>query len=157
MSSDSTEVLKSTIDDYLNSKAADILSGSDRTAACYVISGLSGINAGALAANRFSVTAIDNLSFNTAYAGIAKEKGAFGNIIETKCAYFFYNAEIAYTASSDMRRIEDTVNGTLVVCITEPTIASTGEITYKDISLRSNADYQTAYDKRINDSFSKLL
>lgn len=157
LSSDSTEVLKSTIDDYLNSKAADILSGSDRTAACYVISGLSGINAGALAANRFSVAAIDDLSFNTAYAGIAKEKGAFGNIIETKCAYFFYNAEIAYTASSDMRRIEDTVNGTLVVCITEPTIASTGEITYKDISLRSNADYQTAYDKRINDSFSKLL
>lgn len=157
LSPDSTEVLKSRIDEYLNGKVADILSGSDNTATCYVISGLSGINAGALAASRCGITTINNISLNTAYAGVAKEKGAFGNIIETKCIYFFYNAEIAYNASSDFRKIEDTVNGTLVICITEPTITSTGEIKYKDISLRSSTDYQTAYDNRINDSFSKLF
>ena len=157
LSPDSTEVLKSRIDEYLNGKVADILSGSDNTATCYVISGVSGINAGTLAASSCSVTAIDNLSFNSAYAGIKREKGAFGNIIETKCAYFFYNAEIAYKANFAFEKIDETAKGILVVCITDPITNSTGEIQYKDISLGSGADYQTAYDKRINDSFSKLF
>lgn len=69
----------------------------------------------------------------------------------------FYNAEIAYKANFAFEKIDETAKGILVVCITDPITNSTGEIQYKDISLGSGADYQTAYDKRINDSFSKLF
>ena len=156
LTADNMTAFRAEIDEYLNSKINDLLNNSDNTSKWNVISGVSGINSGALAASSCGITGIENVEYHSAYAGVAKEKGAFGNIKEYKYAYIFYNADISYFANSGFSKKEDTVNGAFIVRVTDPMITASGEITYTDISLGAKSDLQTAINDRITENFSKL-
>jgi len=156
LSGDSANAFQDTFMNYVNKRIEGGKDGTDKDAKWNLISGVSGFNAGTLAASTCSLNDVENISFNSAYAGVIGEN-FYGIIKYHKRAYLFYDADISYMVKRFGGVTEDTVSGVIVVCVENPIISSDGEITYSDISIASAADFQTAYDARISDSMSKIL
>lgn len=148
--------LNTAVDEYLSQKTEAIISNTDDTAKISVVSGVTGIGAGTLAATANRVTSIDNISFNSSYIGSETEKGYFGSVSQKRYLYFFYDADISYYVNEAFSKKEGTVNGTLIVRITDPIISKENGISYSDIAIGARKDFDTAYNDKITENYTKL-
>lgn len=123
----------------------------DNTMKNNIVSGLSGVNAGSVAATTHRVNSIENVTFDSAYVGIEKSKGLW-TTSEYRCIYLFYNADISYY----LRPNDKEVHGALIVRLADPTISSDGEISYSELAIGARRDIQTAYDSKITSDFTGI-
>lgn len=103
-----------------------------------VLSGISGVNEGKIYASSWKLD-INDLKFNSAYAGVSSKAGIFGTTTYTQCIYFFYNAEADYWVSNFPKAKEGSANGIIAVKMNNPIISADGKITYDEIGVVSSA------------------
>ncbi|MGN0679245.1 MAG: hypothetical protein ACI4JS_06240 [Oscillospiraceae bacterium] len=157
LSDDRAEYLRTAINETVEGKIPEIISGSDRTSQVRIISDLSGISVGTLAASTCNVSSIENLNLNSVYVGTTQEAVGFSDTKEVPYIYFFYDADVSYMVKRFFETIEDTVHGQIVVAISEPVLYQDGQIIYQKMSINAAKDFQTAYNNRANDTFSQLF
>ena len=132
------------------------LNSLDTTTKCYIVSGLTGINAGSVLAGTSRIYNIENIEYNSSYVGIEKTRGAFGGTKEYKCIYLFYNADISYYFNQPFNTIEEELNGVLVVRLSDPVVSTDGNIYWSKTEITSKRDIQAALDSKITSDFAKI-
>ena len=142
LSDKEVEAFKKLSNDFVDNKVKDL----DRDSNKRIISGVSGINIGALYASSTEIRRLDNIEFNSAYVGTVRTEGYFGNITEIKLAFFYYTMDITYhpdvLSSFDK---EASVDGAaLVVSVKDPVIDTNGEITYSEIAISAQKNIEAA-------------
>lgn len=154
LDADSREKLISDITATLPEKLEPL----DKTSKLSIVSGLSGKNAGSVAANTHRVNSIENIAFDSAYVGVEKSATSFwGKTKENRFIYLFYTADISYYLSQPFSPIDEELRGAaLIVRISEPTISADGEISYQSFDIGARRDIQTAYDSKITSDFTGI-
>lgn len=156
LSADRKEYLITSINDTVTGKIPEITSGSDRPSKTNVISSLSGVSVGTLYATSCYIRSIENVSLNSAYIGITQKKESFRDTKDVPYIYFIYDADISYCINDFIYGTDTTVQGQLIVGISEPVLYESGQIIYQTMYITAAPDFQTACNWYINDTFSPL-
>ena len=146
--------LNKMVENYVSEQIEILRNNSDRARITTVISAASGYNKGTLAAKSCKISDIQNIKFNSAYAGIEQGQGAFGNVTESKYIYYFYDMDVSY-AIQDVKLIENTSSCVFLVRLSEPKISS-GKISYSKIAMGCEKDFASAYNNRGLSDFDKI-
>lgn len=122
-----------------------------------IVSGLSGIDAFTVSVSSHSVKSIENIAYDSGYAGIEVSKSTFGVTKENRFIYLFYTADISYSVRGGSSKKEEELNGAaLIVRLTDATVSSDGEISYSKLALGARRDIQAAYDSKITSNFTSI-
>ena len=153
LDTESREKLISSVTAALPEKLAAL----DDTSKLSIVSGLSGIDAFTVSMHSHSVKSIENIAYDSGYAGIEVSKSTFGVTKENRFIYLFYTADISYSVRDGSSMKEEELNGAaLIVRLTDATISSSGEISYSALALGARRDIQTAYDSKITSDFTGI-
>lgn len=153
---DRIEYLTTSINDTVTAKIPEITSSTDNSSKVNIISSLSGLSAGTLYASTCYVKNIENVTLNSAYIGTAQEAVGFSGTRDVPYIYYIYDADISYCVNDFFNAIDTTVQGQLIVGISEPVLYDDGQIIYQKLIITAAPDFQTACNWYINDTFSSL-
>lgn len=141
--------LNETVQDNLDTQIQKILN-NDRSTGSAIIAKLTGYNPISVASSSAKVTSVENVKLNSSYVGTAIEKGAFGNTIEHRYVYFFYDADLTHNYKS-----EETIHCTLLLRFSDTAVTSDG-ISFSEVAVGARKNFQAAYDELISSDFKKL-
>ncbi len=157
ITSEMRDVLDKSAEDLVNEKVKAVIDGTDRDARLRLLSQVSGVNLGTLAAG--VTNRIDKLEikqFNSAYVGLGEVSGSLGATKDDqKSIYYIYDANISYYIKNIFDVYEDETECALIVRIDDPKITPEG-VMYSGMTFGSAKDFQTAYDTHITSRFEKL-
>lgn len=160
LNDENRDAIQKSVDDYANK---EINSLRDKTAdyslKMYILDGITrditGIGMGKLMTTSYAIRSIENVKFNSAYAGIIDDDTGYG--IETrKCAYFLYEADVSIALDLKDKPIDDTFHCVLYVKIIDPLVEG-DKISCYDCGLRSAPNLQDKIDSLIKAGCVKIL
>lgn len=157
ITSEMREVLDKSADDLANEKVKEVLDSTDRNARFRLLSQVSDVNLGTLAAgvtNRIDKLEIKQL--NSVYVGVGDVAGSWGSTKSNqKSIYYIYDANISYYIKDYSNTYEEDTECALIVRIDDPRITPEG-VMYSGITFGSAKDFQTAYNSYITSRFEIL-
>lgn len=145
--------LKKISDDYADNRFIKLNDWTQEEAAI-VISKLTGLNSLILASEgNTHIKSVENLKYDSAYVGIGKTAGYFGQVKEERFAYFFYVGDLTYSYKNKETLLSDLA---LLVRLQDPVIDKNGKITYSKINFGIRESLDAALDEMLNGDFDKI-
>ena len=150
-------VLDKSAEEFASEKVKAITDGNDRDARLRLLSQVSGVGLGTMAAG--VTNRIDKLEikqFNSAYVGIGEVTGSWGvKKSDQKSIYYIYDAVISYYIKNFYDIYEDETECVLIVRIDDSRTTPEG-VMYSGMTFGSAKDFQIAYGSYITSRFEKL-
>lgn len=157
LTDENRKTLDKTAEDFVNEKIQAITSNNDKSTRIRLLSNVSGVNAGRIAAGiPWRIDKLDVKELNSAYVGIGNVSGNWGGTIpDKKTIYYFFDADFSYYIEDYKTVYEEDTVCALIVRIDDPKITTDG-LVYSNITFDSAKDCQTAYNSYITSDFEKL-
>lgn len=157
ITSEMREILDKSAEELANEKVNAVIDGTDRDARLRLLSQVSGVGIGTMAAgvqNRIDKLEIKQL--NSAYVGVGDIPGSWGSTKSNqKVIYYIFDANISYYIKDYSKIYEEETECALVVRIDNPRTTPEG-VMYSAITFGTSKDFQTFYNLRITSKFEKL-
>ena len=154
LSNSEAAALKKISDDYSDNKFIKLKDWTQEEAAI-VIDKLTGLNRFILASEgNTHIKSVENLKFDSAYVGIGKTAGYFGQVKEERFAYFFYVGDLTYSYKNKETLLSDVA---LLVRLQDPVIDTNGRITYSNINFGIRKSLDAAVNEMLNGDFDKIF
>ena len=145
--------LKKISDDYADNRFIKLNDWTQEEAAI-VISKLTGLNRLILASEgNTHIKSVENMNFDSAYVGIGKTTGYFGQVKEERFAYFFYVGDLTYSYKNKETLLSDLA---LLVRLQDPVIDTNGKISYSNINFGVRKNLDAAQTEMLNGDFDKI-
>ena len=145
--------LKKISDDYADNRFIKLNDWTQEEAAI-VIDKLTGLNRLILASEgNTHIKIVENMRFDSAYVGIGKTTGYFGQVKEERFAYFFYVGDLTYSYKNKDTLLSDLA---LLVRLQDPVIDTNGKISYSNINFGVRKNLDAAQTEMLNGDFDKI-
>lgn len=153
LSESEAAALKKISDDYADNRFIKLNDWTQEEAAI-VISKLTGLNSLILASEgNTHIKSVENLKYDSAYVGIGKTAGYFGQVKEERFAYFFYVGDVTYSYKNNDTLLSDVG---IFIRLKNPVIDKNEKISYSEITFGFRKNIEEASNELLDGDFEKI-